>query len=387
MAIDEMFPNDRSLAAEALTGETSQVNPAIAPQGNGMLGGIMPMLVQYLSAAGQDIGAGKPIGANVNAATQKNLAAQSQAKMLQKILAGGGKISMDGQKFNITGHPDLLKEGGLVNDQPEQLGIGASTGNSSAANETTNAPQTGTSLMSQILQGNTSPNPTASPLGNITANDLVGLTPENISGALALKQRQDAITQESINSQFDNLYKLAQAQNVAGNTRDTAEIKNYQYAVKNGFKGTFEEWKNVTDTATQKDYEYAVKQGYKGSYHDWRLEIARAAGTNINIGDKVSQAEAMQDVKDRRYFSDPKGGLSKDIEDYMASMPVMMQTARYKVGTKEHNRASATIRENYFKKKLADAGGEIVSGKVVGKDSVWTVRWRDGKTSEVRYGN
>lgn len=379
---DMMFPNDRSLASEALTGET----PAQAPQGNGMLGGMMPMLVQYLSAAGQDIGAGKPLGANVNAATQKNLAAQSQAKMLQKILAGGGKISMDGQKFNISGHPDLLKEGGAMGGG-EATGTGAGTKPGSAPAETTNTPQTGTSIMSQILGGNTTPNPTASPLGNITANDLVGLTPENISGALALKQNQDKLSQESVNSQFDNLYKLAQAQSVAGNTRDTAEIKNYQYAVKNGFKGTFEEWKNTTDTATQKDYEYAVKQGYKGTYQEWRLELARASGTNINIGDKVNQAEAMQDVKDKRYFSDPKGGLSKDIEEHMKSMPVMMQTARHKVGTREHNRASATIREDYFKKKLAAAGGEIVSGKVDGKDSVWTVKWRDGKTSEVRYGN
>jgi hypothetical protein len=169
--------------------------------------------------------------------------------------------------------------------------------------------------------------------------------------------------------------------------KTTAEIENYQYAVKNGYKGTFEEWKNVSDTATQKDYEYAVKQGYTGSYKDWRLEIAKASATNVNIGDKVNQAEAMQDVKDRRYFSDPKGGLSKDIEDHMNSMPVMMQTARHKLGTKEHSKVSAKIREDYFKKKLADSGGEIVSGKVVGKDSVWTIRWRDGKTSEVRYGN
>jgi hypothetical protein len=128
-----------------------------------------------------------------------------------------------------------------------------------------------------------------------------------------------------------------------------------------------------------------VKGGYKGSYSEWRMELAKMAGGFG--GDKVNQAEAMQDVKDRRYFSDPKGGLSKDIEDHMNSMPVMMQTARHKLGTKEHSKVSAKIREDYFKKKLADSGGEIVSGKVVGKDSVWTIRWRDGKTSEVRYGN
>jgi len=44
------------------------------------------LLLQYLSGAGADIAAGNPIGANVNAITQQNIAAQSQAATNQKTM-------------------------------------------------------------------------------------------------------------------------------------------------------------------------------------------------------------------------------------------------------------------------------------------------------------
>lgn len=347
-----------------------------------------PLLLQYISALGGSMGG--TVAKGLDATNQQNIKAQSYMKMLQKMMAGGAKVGMDAESttikmptkdahtiMGVQGDEGTGQAGGFGNDR-SFVGGGTSS---------TPQPKDPASVMGAVLGGNV--NPTPSPLGNFSASDLAGLTPQDIASALTGKFTQEKITQEGVNSQFDNAYKLAQINRMNQPTREktTAEIENYQYAVKNGYKGTFEEWKNVSDTATQKDYEYAVKQGYTGSYKDWRLEIAKASATNVNIGDKVNQAEAMQDVKDRRYFSDPKGGLSKDIEDHMNSMPVMMQTARHKLGTKEHSKVSAKIREDYFKKKLADSGGEIVSGKVVGKDSVWTIRWRDGKTSEVRYGN
>lgn len=378
---DMMFPNDRSLAAEALTGES----PASAPQGNGMLQGMMPMLVQYLSAAGQDIGAGKPIGANVNAATQKNLAAQSQAKLLQKILAGGGKISMDGQKFNITGHPDLLKEGGAMGGG-SPAGTGASTAPGSSPEATTNAPQTGTSIMSQILQGNTTPNPTASPLGGINANDLVGLTPENISGALAAKFTQDKIIQEQINSQYDNRLKQAQVDNLTSGGKDTADIKNYQYAVKSGFKGTFEEWKNAAETASIKEYQFAVSQGYAKSYPEWKIEIAKAGGTHINLNDeKVELEKAKGKLAGQLYFG--KGEHLKELATHKNSKEYRMKAFQFDK-PEERAKFEAEDTVKFMESQITGKKGTITSVKWGDKDQktmVWTVKWPSGDTETISH--
>ena len=44
------------------------------------------MFLQYLAGAGADIAAGNPIGANVNAITQGNISAQSQAATQKKTM-------------------------------------------------------------------------------------------------------------------------------------------------------------------------------------------------------------------------------------------------------------------------------------------------------------
>lgn len=92
------------------------------------------LLLQYLAAGGQDIAAGNPIGANVNAVTQQNISAQSQAatikktlEMLMKMLRGenipeGGKVTMDnkGVKMDIPssalGNLSLANEGSQMSD-------------------------------------------------------------------------------------------------------------------------------------------------------------------------------------------------------------------------------------------------------------------------------
>lgn len=382
-----MFPNDRSLAAEVLSGETpTQVNPAIAPQSNGMLGGIMPMLVQYMSAAGQDIGAGKPLGANVNAATQKNLAAQSQAKMLQKILAGGGKITMDGQKFNISGHPDLLKEGGAATGG-SPTGTGASTGTGSVAGETTNAPQTAASVMGQILQGNTTLNPPSSPLGNINANDLVGLTPENISAALALKQHQDKLTQESINSQFDNILKLSQAAKLIDDDKKTAEIRNYEYGVRSGFKGSFEEWENIKNSADWKNYLRVKSEGtFKGSFMDYQKELATAKGTHINLNpERIELEKEKLKLSGQEYFG--KGSYLKDLKEHKNSKEYRSQAVQFDdPGEKAKFEAEDTVR--FIEQGISARQGKIVGVEWADKDQKtikWTVKWPSGDTETITH--
>ncbi len=81
-----------------------------------------------LSAGGQDIAAGQPIGKNVAAATQGNIAAQSQAKLnqrymqiLAKMLSGdidetgaGNKLTFDDTGMSVkVAKPLPLGGGGL----------------------------------------------------------------------------------------------------------------------------------------------------------------------------------------------------------------------------------------------------------------------------------
>jgi len=78
------------------------------------------LLLQYLAAAGQDIGSGNPIGASVNAVTQQNISSQNFMNLLKKMLSGQGvpegvKAAIDskGMKLNIDN--DAFNKGLLSN--------------------------------------------------------------------------------------------------------------------------------------------------------------------------------------------------------------------------------------------------------------------------------
>ena len=243
------------------------------------------LLLQYLSAAGQDIGAGRPLGANVNQVTQQNIAAQNYSKLLKKLLEGGGKVTMDKDEVTIK-HP--VSAGNPLGSAGQAGTPGLASGDRGTTGENLaklNAPAT-----NATLGGNLSAlNPSSSPL-DIPASDLAGLTPQDISAALGFRMKAEELGQQKIVDAAKEVLanrKLEIEQAKLGEEKQTADIRNYQYAVSQGYKGSFADFKNSAETATVKDYEYAVSQGYKGSYQDWRTELAKAGGTNINIGEKI----------------------------------------------------------------------------------------------------
>lgn len=71
----------------------------------------------------------------------------------------------------------------------------------------------------------------------------------------------------------------------------TTGQKDYQYAVANGYKGTFEEWKRTGTKASSgvQEYEYAKANGYQGSFEDWK-RVASA------------QAQAPAGIQEYEYF-------------------------------------------------------------------------------------
>ena len=340
------------------------------------------LLLQYLSAAGQDIGAGKPIGANVHAVTQQNIAAQNYSKLLKTLLAGGGKVTAD--KDNITiKHPVNALGGG-------QTGGTATPGAEGPADRSLTAPTVpketdSTSALTNMLTGNLDTvNPSASPLGNISGADLAGLTPQDIGSALGLKLKTQELEQSSISNLLKRANEAERLKIEAAKTHDTADIKNFEYAVKQGYTGTFDEFKNSTDTAGIKEYKLAVSQGYKGTIEQWKTDLAKASRTQINIGEKVEQAEAMADVKARKYFTDPEGlnkDVTKHVKDnegtlFMSGMP----------GEPGRKKAEAQLAYDFIKGRIA-SNGKVTNEKLEGRTFVFTVQWNDGKVSEVRYAN
>lgn len=71
----------------------------------------------------------------------------------------------------------------------------------------------------------------------------------------------------------------------------TTGQKDYQYAVANGYKGTFEDWKRSGTKASSgvQEYEYAKSNGYKGSFEEWK-RVASA------------QTQPTSDVQNWEYF-------------------------------------------------------------------------------------
>ena len=344
------------------------------------------LLLQYLSAAGQDIGAGKPLGANINAVTQQNIAAQNYAKLLKNMLAGGGKLTLDKDNINIKAPVGALQGGG-------QTGSTSSVPGAEMPNErslvgggpsTTNVPQSSDSVLSSLLSGNIdSINPSASPL-DVPGADLAGLTPQDIGSALGLKLKSEELDQQRIIDVMKRINETRKLDIEESRAGETADIKNYQYAVRQGYSGSFEEFKNSTDTAGIKEYEFAKKQGYTGTLEQWKTDLAKAARININIGEKVEQAEALADVKARKYFTDPEG-LTKDVTKYIKDAEGTLFASGLP-GEPARKKAEAQLAYDYIKGKIA-SNGKVTNEKLEGRTFVFTVQWNDGKVSEVRYAN
>ena len=360
------------------------------------------LLLQYLAAAGSDIAAGRPIGENVNLVTQQNISAQNFMNLLSKMLSGevprGGKITMDdkGMKLQI---PNLSKT-----PTSQELAIAGSKLPGGSGIDWTNPSNLG--RLGALL------NPSASPA--ISGAELAGLTPETISQALsgalnakALEQKKlrdiaDAMYKEKLMEYYDTLIgektpsvtlpgtniKLTRKEFLdwyeqATKDERTAAIKNYEYAVERGYKGSFTDFLDAAKTAHQKDYERAKSEGYEGTFHEWMLEMSRAGA--LDLPEFIKRREATEDVKSKKYFSSPKG-LAKDVERYIESDDVQNRLIRYANDPRKLKIETARAIENFIRNRIAAAEGMIEKEWVENGDTfVFKVRWKDGTTSEVRH--
>jgi hypothetical protein len=320
-----------------------------------------PLLLQYISALGGSMGG--TVAKGLDATNQQNIKAQSYMKMLQKMMAGGAKVGMDAESTTIKmPTKDAHTIMGVQGDEGtgQAGGFGNDRSFTGGGTSSTPQPKDPASVMGAVLGGNV--NPTPSPLGNFSASDLAGLTPQDIASALTGKFTQEKITQEGVNSQFDNAYKLAQINRMNQPTEEK-------------------------DTASIKDYEFAVKGGYKGSYPEWRMELAKMGGTHINIGEKVEEKKAMNKLEGQLYFG--KGEHVKELaarkksEDYQNTMFRLKMQDPVKADSFE---SEDTVK--FIEDRITSMGGKRVENTVFdedGKTMVWTVKWPSGDTEKIRY--
>ena len=358
------------------------------------------LLLQYLTGASNDLLQGQPIGKNVNAVTNQNITAQNYAKMLQQLLAGGSKINMTatGMKLDVpntalsspgsgdqTGTTQAGPGPGIPTYQPgtneENRGL-PGLGFDNAQGPPSAQPVTGpsgitpsnNSVMSQLLGGS---NPSSSPLGNVTASDLAGLSPQDISSAISHGERKDVFEKSKVNDVYDNAYKLALIDQMQGSKQAKMEaaIRTAPLEVPGLGTLSFDTWKTLD--AKTKAYSYyafytknrivqglqpageevlsynefinqstpnTMEQYYKLAQEDpefkkFYFESKSAGATQINVGER-ERTEAT--VKNESYINSPDG-LSKDLQaihesskykqDRMAALD--LDTGKLKPGKEE----------------------------------------------------
>jgi len=359
-----------------------------------------PLFLQYLSGAGGAISQGQPIGPTLNDITQQNISSQSYMKLLQKLLGGGGKMTLDKDTMNIKAPVSALQE---TQDQGQTSGLGSIGANSQVASTTPQVNPTG------VINPSVGPPESASQngpvnlsaLADISPSDLAGLSPQDISnalsGAIDTKYRQALISESEARTEAatpsvtvpETSIKLTRSQyldwyKTASKDERTAAIKEYEYAKDQGFEGNFEDFQDKAKTTNQKDYKLAVEGGYEGGFNEWLHQMRRAGATRISLGEKVETAEALGQVKSKQYFTDPKG-LSQDVDKYIDTEEV--QNELFTVDPSLRERTKVQKKEQYIRNRIIGSGGEIQDAKLEGRNFIFTVKWPDGKTSEVRYAN
>jgi len=361
------------------------------------------LLLQYLAGAGADISAGQPIGQNVNLITQQNIAAQNFMGLLAKMLKGevpeGGKVTIDNKGTKIT----VPKESTTM-PAPLRSAIEGSQlpgGSGIDWTDPRNLSKLG------VL------NPSASPA--IGGAELAGLTPANISQALTGAISVEALKQKKLTDLVDMAYRRALTEQALANVEKarkpealdqpfvggltlrqfnalTPDAKEYVLA-KHGARilGDTDfmpkrEWDETSPTEKKK---FLTELAEDPRLLDLQKELLEAGRNVISIGEKAETAAAVrgavENVKAKKYFADPKG-LARDVDRYINSNEARDQIIRY---SDPHKIEVETIRlkEKFIRSRIASAGGTIVDERLEGRTFVFTVKWPDGTTSEVRYAN
>ena len=245
-----------------------------------------------------------------------------------------------------------------------------------------------------------------------------------IGSALQIGQGQQRLKQQSLSGIADRVYKQALIKQM-GRQAETASVKAQTELIKSMRRSPlevpgrgqigFDEWKSL-DTKTKAYSYYAFDAEQRDEdvmpynewntqtdpptaaklyniakedpeFQDWLTKYKESGATRISIGEKIETKEAMGQVENIDYFSRPKGGLLDDVNKYLGSDEVQNKLIQYYDDPQKRDMEKIREKENFTVSKIKSAGGKIIDSKLDGRDFVWTVKWPNGKTTEVRIGN
>jgi hypothetical protein len=150
-------------------------------------------------------------------------------------------------------------------------------------------------------------------LSNMTLADTAGLTPEHMSNIMKTMLGQREIDQKGLSDAYDAAYKTGTLSNQTrlinaqvGELTPSINVPGTNIKLTNK---EYVDWYKAASkderTTTLKEYEYAQKQGYEGSFESWAKEMKKAGASIFNLGEAVDKAEALGKVKQGLKLSDP----------------------------------------------------------------------------------
>jgi hypothetical protein len=361
------------------------------------------LLLQYLSGIGNSMAEGKGIAPGANTVTQQNISAQNMMNMMRQLLGpDGSKAIFSNTGMNLTVPPDQVNNlfgSALGNSLGTDKRVGYSP-------ELTTPAQPPSATPTQVpVQGGGSS--VANPFDgsgnsglNFSASALAGLSTQDIATALGMQMKQkEAIADRPYKDLLvDNLRSEISAREPkfeipgVGKVNATQyltweklnkenkpnEVKLYEYAVGQGFKGSFMDFKESA-TTHKKDYSEAVKGGYKGTFNNWLLEQAKAGRSIISLDAKLGEKKAMSELEGQLYFNDPKW-----VDDINKLAADFDKNQSWLIPEKDRPLAKARIVVKGVKDKIEGGGGIIQDAIQSGSTMTWTVKWPSGDIKKIK---
>ncbi len=143
----------------------------------------------------------------------------------------------------------------------------------------------------------------------------------------------------------------------------------------------FNEWDRQADPTTIEQI-YNVAKDDKG-FRDFYFK-QKALGGGLDLKERGKIQEQTADIKSKKFFTDPKG-LSSTVRKRLSSDE--FQNKIFSLSESDRDKTTVQEAENESVRLIKNSGGTIVDSRVEGRTFIWTVKWPDGSTSEVKYAN
>jgi len=314
------------------------------------------------------------VGAGLGGMVKQNIQAQNKMKLIQQMLSGG-KIPKGGQiltkEDGITIKLPTLEQGEFSGNPSNDMTLQpSSTQQSSGMNQgiaqglnqgglSTQGPQNNqvSALMKMLLGGGGTSGMGFSPSQlNVSAADLVGLTPQDIDQAVQFKFMQDQLGQKQMTDVSDMVYKGALTSEATARTKQIQEPDPLDQPYLTSPAGDAISYRQAEkipkDTLRYYEYVNAAKKAGKEPMREreWNLqeptaqiqtltqmqknpsllktqkELNESSRTQINLGDVAAKKRTLDEIERESKILDPTfsqktyESITKDARNWRASV-------------------------------------------------------------------